>query len=149
MARKGNWPGSGNTRLSSQTWRRWLFCFFPVLAYGALIFYLSHQRSWPIRPPDLFLLDKGAHFLEYWILGILVARAIEEGRFFTANRSKIFGVLLISFLYGLSDEFHQWFVPGRSATVGDVVADTLGGWFGGLTFFKRSMRDWNLFSNYD
>lgn len=147
MIRTEDWSDSGNPLRSSRTWQRWFFCFFPVLAYSALIFYLSHQRTWPIRPPDLILLDKGAHFLEYWIFGVLVARVIEEVGFFTASRTKIFCVLLVSFMYGLSDEIHQWFVPGRTATAGDVVADTLGGWIGGLTFFKRSKSDRTLYSN--
>ena len=29
-------------------------------------------------------------------------------------------------VYGISDEFHQWFVPGRTADVHDVMADAIG-----------------------
>jgi VanZ family protein len=45
-------------------------------------------------------------------------------------------VLVISFVYGASDELHQWFVPGRYATIGDLLADSLGGGVGGFIFFK-------------
>jgi VanZ family protein len=33
---------------------------------------------------------------------------------------------VLSFLYGLSDEVHQMFTPGRSPDILDVVADTAG-----------------------
>ena len=32
----------------------------------------------------------------------------------------------LSFLYAVSDEFHQSFVPGRSASIRDVLIDTIG-----------------------
>jgi VanZ family protein len=55
------------------------------------------------------------------------------------------GVLaaLLSALYGVSDEFHQSFIPGRFATVEDVVADSLGACFGvilALFFYMRGER---------
>jgi VanZ family protein len=37
---------------------------------------------------------------------------------------------LAAVLYGLSDEVHQSFIPGRDASVGDVVADALGALLG-------------------
>jgi VanZ family protein len=35
-------------------------------------------------------------------------------------------VILIGMLYGLSDEFHQSFVPGRACTFTDLMTDTAG-----------------------
>ncbi|MEW6184889.1 MAG: VanZ family protein [Thermodesulfobacteriota bacterium] len=80
--------------------------------------------------------DKLYHLLEYGILGILLTRVLVEYGFFPSPLKKIIGVLLISFLYGLSDEFHQWFVPGRSAVWGDVLADSLGGGLGGWFYLR-------------
>ena len=58
------------------------------------------------------------------------------------SRAGILGaVLLGSFLYGLSDEFHQSFVSGRNASILDSIADTIGGVVGGcmyLLFLKRA-----------
>lgn len=70
------------------------------------------------------------------IFGVLLGRIITEYGFPHTLKNKMVLVLMISFLYGLSDEFHQWFIPGRSATLGDVLADTLGGGSGGLLLFK-------------
>ncbi len=33
---------------------------------------------------------------------------------------------IFSFFYAISDEFHQLFVPGRLASIGDIIADTIG-----------------------
>jgi len=114
------------------------------LGYAALIFFLSSQSRWFFEPPDFFSSDKLYHLLEYGILGILLARLLEEYGFSSSYRKKIAWVLIISFLYGLSDEFHQWFVPGRYATLGDVLADSLGGGFGGLLFFKIKRKDFRF-----
>jgi hypothetical protein len=122
--------------LSSQTWRRWCFFIFPLLGYAILIFYGSSQSRWLFEPPDFFSSDKFYHFLEYMIFGVLSGRIIAEDGFPHTLKNKMVLVLMISFLYGLSDEFHQWFIPGRSATLGDVLADTLGGGSGGLLLFK-------------
>jgi VanZ family protein len=116
------------------------------LGYAALIFFLSSQSRWLFEPPDFFSSDKFYHFLEYGILGLLLARLLEEYDFPPSYRKKITGVLIVSLLYGLSDEFHQWFVPGRFATLGDVLADSLGGGFGGLLFFKFKRKDFRFYS---
>jgi VanZ like family len=124
-----------NTTLSP-SWRKWWGVLFPLLGYGAIIFYLSHQSHWLFDPPDFFSSDKVYHLLEYALLGVLSARVVEEYQLIQRPREKMAAVLLFCFLYGLSDEIHQWFIPGRFATAGDVLADTLGGLLGGLIYFK-------------
>jgi VanZ family protein len=66
---------------------------------------------------------KTAHFSEYMILGTLLVAG-----FF--NRSRVAKTALLSlaagFLYAVSDEVHQIFVPGRTGRFTDVVIDTLG-----------------------
>jgi VanZ family protein len=116
------------------------------LGYAALIFFLSSQSRWLFEPPEFFSSDKFYHFLEYGVFGVLLARLLEEYGFPPSYRKKIVWVLIISFLYGLSDEFHQWFVPGRYATLGDVLADSLGGWVGGLLFIKFKRKDLRFYS---
>lgn len=70
--------------------------------------------------------DKGVHFCVYAALGLLVIRASsitwpERGRL----RVILFGALA-TVLWGLSDELHQAFVPGRSSELLDLLADALG-----------------------
>lgn len=104
---------------------RFLGYWGPVVAYAALIFFLSSQ-SMPSRyMPGLFygLSDKFLHAIEYGILAILLYRAFKH----TVNTRWTIGVSIFSAMaYGLSDEIHQWFVPHREADVWDLLADGCG-----------------------
>lgn len=91
--------------------------------YAAVIFYGSAQPEIPL-PPGLE--DKPTHSIAYMVLGILVVRALAGG---LPTRiplsSALLGVALTT-AYGLTDEFHQRFVPGRYPDWNDVVADAIG-----------------------
>jgi VanZ family protein len=60
--------------------------------------------------------DKILHFIEYFVLGITLRYWARGGKVLLAG-----GVG-----YAVLDEFHQSFVPGREASVGDFIADALG-----------------------
>jgi hypothetical protein len=112
----------------------------PWLLYCGIIFYFSAQSRFFIQPPDFFSSDKLYHFLEYGVLGFLTARVMETyGSRWSPGR-RWGGAVLFCLLYGLGDEFHQWFVPGRWASWGDVLADTLGGWAGVGIYAWRTVR---------
>jgi VanZ family protein len=74
--------------------------------------------------------DKVLHFVAYALLGALFLRAFKTSRI--KNNIKLMVILsvLLSSLYGISDEIHQYFVPYRDADLMDVLADTLGGLMG-------------------
>lgn len=106
--------------------------WLPALIYMALIFILSSIPTLASYSRHLPFRDKGVHFLEYAILGALTTHA--AGRTFpdrSRGRVFLFGVTLAT-LFGISDELHQAFVPGRSADFGDIIADFLGATVGGL-----------------
>ena len=89
----------------------------------AAIFCLSSLHQAPL-PPGIF--DKPAHSFGYLGLGLVIARALARGlprRI--ALRQALTGLALASF-YGITDEFHQRFVAGRSADIADWYADSLG-----------------------
>lgn len=67
---------------------------------------------------------KFAHGLSYFILGILVMHASMIS--FSKKGVAVFFTLIFCPLYAISDEWHQMFVPGRSAQVQDVIIDTIG-----------------------
>jgi len=75
-----------------------------------------------------FLVRKSAHMFLYFILGIMVYSLSRE--FKLSDRNRTFYSLLFVFLYAISDEFHQKFVPGRSSELRDVLIDTLAGFTG-------------------
>jgi VanZ family protein len=118
-------------RLFSEALNRAVFYRLPVIALCVLIFWQSSCPgiiSAPLFPHD----DKVLHFLCYALLAFLCARDLgtEKPQW---SRAKI-RCIAITFacLFGLSDEIHQAFVPSRTASVYDLIADCLGGVFGSL-----------------
>ena len=72
-----------------------------------------------------FILRKGAHFTAYLLLGLLFAFWQDA-----KTLKEYLLCLFFSFLYALSDELHQRFVPGRSGELRDVLIDTTGAFTG-------------------
>ena len=70
--------------------------------------------------------DLSGHFAGYVLLGALVVRAVAGGRWAGVTSSAAARAWLISAAYGVSDEFHQSFVRGRSPSTSDWVADAAG-----------------------
>ena len=124
--------------------RRW----FPVIIWLGFVFFMSTgtfsaENTFSVVGPILhFLLPglssdrvetihgiirKSAHVFEYFVLGLLILRA------FRANSSlqwkwrwPLFAAIGV-LLWALGDEFHQSFVPSRTASMMDVGIDTVGG----------------------
>jgi VanZ family protein len=89
----------------------------------AAIFYVS-SLSHPPLPAGIG--DKSAHTAAYMLLAGLVVRALMGGLPARVNWVTALSALAITIAYGASDEFHQSFVPGRTADVLDWVADARG-----------------------
>jgi VanZ family protein len=70
------------------------------------------------------------HFIAYALLGALFLRAFKTSRIKDNLKFMLILSVFLSFLYGISDEIHQHFVPYRSADLMDVLADMLGGLMG-------------------
>jgi VanZ family protein len=74
-----------------------------------------------------FLMRKAGHFTEYAVLAFLARRAfITSSRLFLQRYWFQLGLLLVV-IYGLLDEFHQSFVPSRTASIYDSAIDVAGG----------------------
>ena len=113
--------------------------WFPVIVYSGIIFFTSSVPN--VRTPlAAFDFDKVLHLIEYAPFGFLVARAMGGTRVLISKRALWAGVVLISFLYAASDEFHQSFVPGRNSGVFDLIADTVGGVMGGYLYMVLAQR---------
>jgi VanZ family protein len=91
-----------------------------------LIFILSAQSQLPAPEQRWldFLFEKSAHTFEFAVLGVLSLRALAAES--SVNRRSFMVAVILAWLYALSDEFHQSFVPGRSADWIDVLFDWLG-----------------------
>lgn len=102
-----------------------LFLWSPVFLYAGLIFYLSGLSVLPVSV-DIPFLDKLEHLFEYAIFGILLIRALYNSGFKLSRQSAVAWAVIIAFIYAISDEMHQVFVPGRSADFFDALFDLLG-----------------------
>ncbi len=100
----------------SEKIKSWLL----VIAYACLIFYLSSQPYVSI-PPEIEEIDPEniiLHICEYSILGFLLLKATGE--------EKLFLSFALGSFYGITDEIHQSFVPNRTSSPIDAIADSVG-----------------------
>ncbi len=91
--------------------------------YAALIFYVSSlSRPLPVSVGKYFQ-DWMLHGVEYALFGILLARAL--GMSFENWRPAVVVALafVLGTLYGISDEWHQSFVPERESCAKDALVD--------------------------
>jgi VanZ family protein len=116
----GHWPCFDTMKKMElvKTILRWT----PALAWMACIFALSSRSDLPKATDSAIqeLLLTTGHFVGYGVLAILLAHALALPR-----HGKVVACVL-AVLYGLSDEFHQSFTPGRSASAADLLVDLLG-----------------------
>jgi VanZ family protein len=106
--------------------RHGLFYGLPVMVYAGLIFLLSSFPHFPEAVPSFIGYDKLAHFIEYYFFGILICRWLLNKKNHFLGRHALFVTLLFGMCYGVSDEWHQSFIPGRVASVWDALFDAVG-----------------------
>ncbi|MEK6932612.1 MAG: VanZ family protein [Nanoarchaeota archaeon] len=99
----------------------------PSIMYMAFIYYLS-SLSKPLE--SLFsdqiifyfnLHDITYHIIEYMVLSFLLYIALKKS---SKNPSTF--AILITLIYAITDEIHQYFVLGRVSSVFDVAFDSFG-----------------------
>ena len=89
-----------------------------TLAWAYLIFYLTSIPNFKISDNSLisFIISNGSHFVFFGIQALLL--------FWTIKHKN--GAIALTSLYGVLDELHQRYVPGRMADPIDWIVDTLG-----------------------
>jgi VanZ family protein len=98
---------------------------------AALIFGLSSRPGDAYPTVSVPGADKVVHFALYAPLGALLCHGFGGRAAWAAAGAT---------LYGVTDELHQAFVPGRFPDVGDAVADGLGALAGALWMRRRRLR---------
>jgi VanZ family protein len=94
----------------------------PFVAALVIVFWLS---SMPHVPGAQYFWDKFLHAVGYAGLGVLALRAFHGGFDRLRPGPTLYAGLTV-ILWGVSDEFHQSFVPGRDASGWDLLADAVG-----------------------
>lgn len=105
-----------------------LLHWVPAIGYMAGIFAVSSIPD--LGPLPGGVSDKSAHAVAYAGLGMVVLAALARWRLDEVTPRRAVLAIVISTLYGMSDEWHQSFVPGRSPEWGDVLADGIGAMLG-------------------
>ena len=132
------WPPHSKNRLSR---------YGPLVVWAALIFVgstglLSGSHTSVLLRPVIwlfphassatlatihFLVRKVGHLTEYAVLALLAARAFQTSSRELLRNRWFWVSLLFVVAYSLSDEFHQSFVPSRTASIYDCMIDSVGG----------------------
>jgi VanZ family protein len=103
----------------------------PVIIFCLGIFVESSFPTNAYPKIEFELSDKILHFIIYFVLFLAFYYSFNnQSKFFALNKFSLYIALLFTALYGASDEFHQYFVPGRSCEFYDWLADLLGAIFG-------------------
>ncbi|MER3438898.1 MAG: hypothetical protein C4346_15635 [Chloroflexota bacterium] len=103
-------------------WAGWLISFGPAILWMAVIFGLSSRRSLPTGGIDAVSIL--GHFTVYAMLAALLKWGLRrEG--LPMRRALVLAFALAT-LYGVTDEVHQSFVPGRDPDPLDLIVDAIG-----------------------
>ncbi len=98
----------------------------PAIAWCFFIFIASSIPMAKLPPLENYS-DKFVHAGVFSVLAWLMHVALfHQGNQFIRRYALLITILFVLF-YGISDEFHQLFTPGRSTDPYDVMADTIGG----------------------
>lgn len=110
--------------------------------FGVLWWLSSEIRTFP-PPARFFASDKVLHFGYFFGGAGLLSAAIFRSRPDLPAARRILTTVAVVAAVGVIDELHQATVPGRDATIGDLIADTLGAIAGGFTFqrFRKVLSD--------
>jgi VanZ family protein len=103
-----------------------LYLWLPPIIWGIFIFSFSSvttPRVSEVHWQD-FIVKKLAHFVEYAVFAVLLFRAIKGSG--VGSKKALISALFFSVFYGITDEFHQSFTPGREPTVRDALIDATG-----------------------
>jgi VanZ family protein len=104
--------------------RRWL----PPLAWAGVIL-LGTSLPQDAVPVSTTGIDKILHFTIYSVFAFLLTRQISED---TTRWRAVAGAIVVAAAFGVVDEWHQGFIPGRSPELADWIADATGAAFGAV-----------------
>jgi len=97
----------------------------PMLVVMGTIFFFSHQPGNTLTLPAIPGIDKICHLAIYALLAMTVLWCLGPGRQGPPVRVTL-KTVLFCLVYGLSDEFHQSYIPQRSVCGFDLLADLAG-----------------------
>jgi VanZ family protein len=99
----------------------------PAFIWGLVIFVTSSIPSTSLPKIDFLGSDKVAHTMIFFLFAGLTHRAIRfQVKYPLLATYHLTFCVIITAVYGVVDELHQYFVPGREVSMFDLLADLLG-----------------------
>lgn len=89
-----------------------------------LFYYIGIDLNSSLGEITSFVIRKAAHFTEYFILYCLTINVLKF--YFNIKKAAIYSLLIV-LGYAISDEIHQYFIPGRDMAIRDFIIDFSGG----------------------
>ena len=105
----------------------WVITFFIAI----LIFYVSSLELAAGGGAGSNFKAMAYHISIFFFLAFFLAMALTNGN----NKKLIVLAVVLALVYGISDEFHQFFVPGRNMSLFDVFLDSIGIVFAAMSYF--------------
>jgi glycopeptide antibiotics resistance protein len=105
-----------------------VFSWIVVAVIASSIFYISSLQFSP-GSGGFGWMTVAYHFLAFFSLAFFLFPALVNGK-----KSLIIVAVILAFLYGVSDEIHQLFVPGRNFAVSDILINSCGILFASLIY---------------
>jgi len=93
-----------------------------TLTILSLIFYIS-SIQFTTTSSSTGYLSYIYHFTAFSYLSLFLLITLTKGK---PSRLLIFLGILIAFAYSISDEIHQYFIPGRASAIKDIITNSIG-----------------------
>ena len=114
--------------------RKVYLVYVPLIIYWIMLFTATSLPASNL--PSVAVSDKIKHFSAFFGLSVLLSLTLlYQSKILFFKKYFLAAALVISSIYGLLDEIHQSFVPGRNSEFLDWVADSLGAAVGVFVVF--------------
>ncbi len=117
---------------------KFLSVYLPLIIYWGILFAATTLPTQHM--PKTGINDKIEHFLGYFLLTFLLCNTLYfQDKKVTMKKFPVALALGIVAFYGMVDELHQYFIPGRFCDINDWIADVIGALIAGVLYFFLKM----------
>lgn len=117
---------------------KFLSVYLPLIIYWLILFAATTLPTQHM--PKTGISDKIEHFLGYFLLTFLLCNTLYfQDKKVTMKKFPVILALGIVAFYGMVDELHQYFIPGRFCDINDWIADVIGALIAGVFYFFLKM----------
>lgn len=115
--------------------KKYILYHLPWQFLMALIYVQSNISQIPIPNLGITWQDKLLHFSVFGVVAFLLCRSLKRSGIKLIEKFYLPWAVSLTSVYGIFDEFHQYFVIGRYSTFADWAADTIGAIFFVLVYY--------------